>query len=269
VLETVPSNLNSFASQISFVQNFGTVNSPQYMFSGRRHSFEDPCFMAEKWGSHIMTPLKFDDAGKPVVYWKKSFDWMSKSSFDWESDDNKIDQFPIDEQYFKPVCDATDNELFCIFNPNPDPETCRIEYDNKNLECELSTSSPPPTSTASTVAPKTAAPTTSAPAPTVICQGLSKNKCAKHDTCAYGSKKLKNCHPKEGREHECSEYQTKSECKQKTYCNYKNDICAHKCDNITSKKECKKVKESDNNEKICTFIKEINPCEKCNPITCN
>jgi len=139
VLQTFPSNKNSFASQFSFIQNFGTDTNPQYMFAGRRHPVEDPCFMAEKWGSHIMTPMKFNEEGEPVVYWKESFDWMSKSSFDWESENNIVDEFPIGvkvQQYFKPVCDASEEELFCQYL-----DTCRREYRNKNIECSLASSS--------------------------------------------------------------------------------------------------------------------------------
>jgi len=260
------SNKNSFASQISFIQNFGTITDPQYMFSGRRHPIEDPCFMAENWGSHIMTPLKFNDAGKPGVYWKKSFNWMSKSSFDWESDNNKLDRFPKDKQYFKPVCDETDDELFCEFNPDPNPKTCRDEYAEKNLKCK---ETGPSTAAPTILGPPSKAPSTKVPTSAVVCEGLSKNNCSKYDACAYGKKMLTYCLPREEFEHECSNYQWKNQCNNNEFCIYKSGTCVHRCDGL-GRTKCNKKTIQYNNEdtKICLVNRVTNLCHKCNPVTC-
>jgi len=159
VAKNTLSNENSFASQFTFIKNFGTTTNPKYMFAGRRHPVEDPCFMADKWGRHIMTPFKFDEIGEPSVYWRTSFNWKSPSSFDWESDDNTLSRFPkAYRQKFKPVCKATDDDLFCEYNPNPNPDTCRNEYVKKNNECaENNPFTPVPTiSVPITTAPTTA-----------------------------------------------------------------------------------------------------------------
>jgi len=126
----------------------------------------------------------------------------------------------------------------------------------------------PTTLAPTTAAPSSAAPTTMTPTSPVICDDLSKKKCAEYDVCAYGQKWLKYCLPKEGKEHECSKYQNKRKCDKKTYCKYESGACVHKCDGL-SKTKCKKETKPDSDKKICRFVKETNPCDKCNPITCS
>jgi len=129
------------------------------------------------------------------------------------------------------------------------------------------TTAAPITSAPTVIVPITLAPTTITPTSAIVCGGLSKRKCAEYAACAYGKKKLKYCIPKEGKEHECSKYQRKSQCNKKPYCKHESGFCVHECDGL-SKRKCKKKTKPDSDTKICSFIKETNPCQKCNPITC-
>jgi len=104
-----PENTNkikSMGTQFTFAQKFDDENGEErYMFGGRHHPLEDPCNFAPQWGSHKMAPLRFDDAGIPEVYWKKSFDWKM-----YNYNTPTFDQH--DKEYYQPVCDKPDSEKF-------------------------------------------------------------------------------------------------------------------------------------------------------------
>jgi len=89
----------SMGSQFVFITKFGS----KWMFGGRRHPIEDPCNMAEKWGSHIMTSFSFNKKGVPKVYWKESFDWKLEKP-------RRFEKHPVDS--YKPDCKDSDAK-FC------------------------------------------------------------------------------------------------------------------------------------------------------------
>ena len=87
-----PSNtqkIKSMGTQFRFVQK---VSRGRWLFGGSRHPIEDPTNFDPKYGTHVMTPLRFR-RGVPHVYWKETFSWKTYAYRSGDHDEHDVDWY--------------------------------------------------------------------------------------------------------------------------------------------------------------------------------